>query len=404
MTILEKERGIMNLAKRATSLTPSTTLEITAMANELKAKGHNVIGLGAGEPDFNTPEHILSAAKTAMDEGKTKYTPAGGLEALKKAIIHKTKEDQGLVYDSGEVIVTNGAKHALALLFQALIEDGEEVIVPSPYWVSYPEQVKLAGGNPVILETSEENEFKVTLEDLNNAITSKTRALIINSPSNPTGMIYSREELKAIGDWCVQKDILIISDEIYEKLVYDHHSASSIASCSEDIKQQTIIINGVSKSHAMTGWRIGYALGKKQLIKAMTTIASHSTSNPASISQHAALAAYTGSQEPVEKMRQAFEGRLHNAYEKLINIPGLTCLKPQGAFYLFANAKEAATITGFSSVSDWVSALLEEEKVALIPGEGFGKKDYVRLSYATSLEQMDEAIVRIKRFMEKHSK
>ncbi len=304
---------MMKLANRATAVNPSSTLAITSLANELKSEGHNVIGLGAGEPDFNTPAHIIEAAKKAMDEGKTKYTPSGGLKELKEAIVHKAKEDQNLNYSTDQVIVTNGAKHALYLLFQSLIEDQEEVIVPSPYWVSYPEQVKLAGGRPVILETEADHHFKVTPQLLERARTSKTRALIINSPSNPTGMIYTKDELAEIGDYCVKHDILIISDEIYEKLIYDENTFTSIAQCSNEIQNQTIVINGVSKSHAMTGWRIGYAIGNKDLIKAMTTMASHSTSNPTSISQHGAIAALNGPKEPVEEMRKAFEERFHNA-------------------------------------------------------------------------------------------
>ncbi|WP_199425918.1 pyridoxal phosphate-dependent aminotransferase [Thermaerobacillus caldiproteolyticus] len=390
----------MNLAKRVSSLTPSTTLAITAKAKELKAAGYDVIGLGAGEPDFNTPQHIIDAAVKAMNEGHTKYTPSGGLPSLKAEIIKKFQEDQQLTYEPSEIIVCIGAKHALYTLFQVILDEGDEVIIPTPYWVSYPEQVKLAGGVPVYVEGREENEFKITPEQLKAAITERTKALIVNSPSNPTGMIYTEEELKALGDICLQHDILIISDEIYEKLIYGNHRHVSIAQLSPELKAQTIIINGVSKSHSMTGWRIGYAAGNKEIIRAMTDLASHSTSNPTSIAQYAAIAAYSGPQEPVEEMRQAFEERLNIIYEKLIRIPGFTCVKPQGAFYLFPNAREAANMAGYHTVDEFVEALLEEAKVALVPGSGFGAPDNVRLSYATSLELLEEAVERMKQFME----
>lgn len=391
----------MKLAKRVSTLTPSTTLEITAKAKELKDAGYDVIGLGAGEPDFNTPNHILEAAKKAMDEGFTKYTPSGGLPALKKAIIEKLEHDQHLTYKPSEVIVCIGAKHALYTLFQVILDEGDEVIIPTPYWVSYPEQVKLAEGVPVYVEGKEENQFKITAEQLESVITSKTKALILNSPSNPTGMIYSKEELQELGKICLEHDILIVSDEIYEKLLYDGNEHISIAELSPELKEQTIIINGVSKSHSMTGWRIGYAVGNEEIISAMTNLASHSTSNPTSIAQYATIAAYQGSQEAVEVMRQAFEERLTIIFEKLNNIPGFHCIKPQGAFYLFPNASEAAKLAGFQDVDSLVKALLEEEKVALVPGSGFGADNYVRLSYATSLEQLESAVERIARYMEK---
>jgi aspartate aminotransferase len=394
----------MKLAKRVEALTPSTTLAITAKANALKAEGHNVIALGAGEPDFNTPIHIIEAAYKSMKEGHTKYTASGGLVTLKKAIANKLKKDQGLTYETSEIIVSTGAKHSLYSLFQAIIDEGDEVIIPIPYWVSYPEQVKLAGGTPVYVEGKEENEFKITAEDLNKSITKQTKALILNSPSNPTGSLYSEEELKAIGEVCLEKDVLIVSDEIYEKLVYDRMKHTSIAQISPELKEQTIIINGLSKSHAMTGWRIGFAAGNAKVIKAMTNLDSHSTSNPTTTSQHGALAAYNGTQEPVEEMRQAFEERLNKVYDRLITLPGIKCVKPNGAFYLFPNAKEAVKMTGFACVDEWVEAILEEEKVALVPGAGFGAPDNVRLSYATSLDTIMEALDRIERFIVRHSK
>ncbi|MBH0157425.1 pyridoxal phosphate-dependent aminotransferase [Fictibacillus sp. 5RED26] len=389
----------MKLAKRVEALTPSTTLAITAKANQLKAEGHDVIALGAGEPDFNTPIHIIEAAYESMKEGHTKYTASGGLLSLKKAIANKLKQDQGLTYETSEIIVSTGAKHSLYSLFQAILDEGDEVIIPIPYWVSYPEQVKLADGTPVYLEGKEENGFKITAEDLTNVITKQTKALILNSPSNPTGSLYSADELRAIGEVCLEHDVLIVSDEIYEKLVYGGVKHTSIAELSPELKKQTIIINGLSKSHAMTGWRIGFAAGDAKIIKAMTNLDSHSTSNPTTTSQHGALAAYNGTQEPVEEMRQAFEERMNKVYDRLITIPGITCVKPNGAFYLFPNATEAVRMTGFNSVDEWVEALLEEEKVALVPGSGFGAPDNVRLSYATSLDTIMEALDRIERFI-----
>jgi aspartate aminotransferase len=392
----------MRLSERVKTITPSSTLAITAKANQLKDEGHDIIALGAGEPDFNTPNYIIEAAYDAAKKGKTKYTATAGLAELKQAIVDTLKQDQNLVYKPNQIIVSSGAKNALYLVFQALLNEGDEVLIPSPYWVSYPEQVKLAGGVPVFVEGHEINHFKVTVEQLKKSITDRTKALIINSPSNPTGMIYKKEELQAIGQFCLEQNLYIISDEIYNKLVYDGAKAPSITELSPELQKQTILINGVSKSHAMTGWRIGFAAGDRELIKAMTNVASHSTSNPTSIAQYGALAAYTGPHEPVEEMRKAFEDRLNYAYERLINIPGLTCVKPKGAFYLFPNAKKAAKMTGFETVDQWVEALLEEEKVALVPGSGFGAKDYVRLSYATSLENLKEALDRIHRFMESH--
>jgi aspartate aminotransferase len=394
----------MELANRVASLTPSSTLAITAKAKALKAEGHDVIGLGAGEPDFNTPQHIIDAASKAMEEGHTKYTPAGGLAELKKAILTKFENDQGLAYEPAEVIVCIGAKHALYTLFQVILNKDDEVIIPTPYWVSYPEQVKLAEGNPVIVESREENDFKLTPEELKKAITKKTKAVIINSPSNPTGSMYTKEELQALGEVCLANNVLIVSDEIYEKLVYSGNEHISIAQLSEALKENTIIINGVSKSHSMTGWRIGYAVGNKEIIKAMTNLASHSTSNPTSIAQYGAIAAYNGPQDAVSEMKDAFEERLKNVYEQLVSIPGFTCVKPKGAFYLFPNVQKAAELTGYKNVDDWVKALLEEEKVALVPGSGFGSPENVRLSYATSMELLQSALDRIKIFMDKKMK
>ncbi|RNF40478.1 pyridoxal phosphate-dependent aminotransferase [Planococcus salinus] len=388
-----------NLADRVKTLTPSTTLAITAKANELKAQGVDIIGLGAGEPDYNTPDHILQAAYQSMMDGKTKYTPAGGLPALKQAIIDKLQKDQNLTYQANEVMVGVGAKHVLYTLFQVLLNEGDEVIIPIPYWVSYPEQVKLAQGVPVYIEATASQQYKISPQQLREAITDRTKAIVLNTPSNPTGMIYSKEELAEIAEVCREFDILIVSDEIYEKLIYGDVSHTSIAELSEDAKQRTLIINGVSKSHSMTGWRIGYAAGDSDLIKAMTDLASHSTSNPTTTSQYAAIEAYTGPQDAVEEMRQAFESRLEAIFPKVEAIPGFQVIRPQGAFYLLPEVSEAAQKTGYDSVDDFVTALLTEANVAVIPGSGFGAHSTIRLSYATSLEALTEAVERIHQFV-----
>lgn len=390
----------LKLAGRVKTLTPSSTLAITAKAKELKAAGHDVIGLGAGEPDFNTPQHIIDAATRSMNEGQTKYTPSAGLPALKEEIAKKFKRDQGLNFELNEIMVGSGAKHVLYTLFQVLLDEGDEVIIPIPYWVSYPEQVKLAGGVPVFVEGAESNQFKITPDQLRNMVTDRTKAIIINSPSNPTGMIYTKEELSALGQVCLEKNILIVSDEIYEKLIYGGNEYVSIAQISPELKELTIIINGVSKSHSMTGWRIGYAAGNKVIIKAMTNLASHSTSNPTTTAQYGAIAAYSGSQDAVEVMRKAFEERLNIIYEQLNQIPGFTCIKPQGAFYLFPNAQKAAEMTGYKTVDEFATALLEDAKVAVIPGSGFGASENIRLSYAASLDLLETAVARIKEFVE----
>ncbi|PUB10301.1 pyridoxal phosphate-dependent aminotransferase [Paenisporosarcina sp. OV554] len=387
------------LANRVHTLSPSTTLAITAKAKELKQQGIDVIGLGAGEPDYNTPQNILDAALKSMNEGHTKYTPAGGLPALKKAIIDKLQRDQGLAYEPSEILIGIGAKHVLYTLFQVLLNEQDEVIIPIPYWVSYPEQVKLAGGVPVYIEGTAGQQYKVSPQQIQAAITDKTRAIILNSPSNPSGMIYKEEELREIAEICKEANIWIISDEIYEKLIYGDAKHVSIAQTSEDAKERTLVINGVSKSHSMTGWRIGYAAGNKEVIKAMTDLASHSTSNPVTTSQYAAIEAYNGPQDTVEEMRAAFESRLEIIYPKVVAIPGFKVLKPQGAFYLLPDVSEAARMTGFETVDAFVNALLTEANVAVIPGSGFGAPSTIRLSYATSLDLLEAAVARIDSFV-----
>lgn len=393
----------MQLANRVQTLTPSSTLAITAKAQALRASGHDVIGLGAGEPDFDTPSYILDAVDEAMRHGLTRYTPAGGIIQLRTAITEKMERDHGLHYDVDQVIVTTGAKHALYTLFQVLLNKEDEVIVPTPYWVSYPEQIKLAEGVPVFVKGEESNLFKLTPEALEEAITEKTRAVIINSPSNPTGMMYSEEELIKLGEVCLKHNLVIISDEIYEKLIYTDYRHVSIASLSDQLKEQTIVINGLSKSHAMTGWRIGYACGNATIIKAMTNLASHSTSNPTTVSQYGALAAYQHDDFEVMAMVDSFKERLDYTYQLIQALPGVHCVKPQGAFYLFPNVAEAVNACGFSDVSAFSTALLEEEQVALVPGDGFGAPENVRLSYVIQKEKIEEAVKRIDRFIKRHS-
>ena len=388
------------LAARVKTLSPSTTLAITAKAKEMKESGIDIIGLGAGEPDYNTPDTIIEAAYQSMKDGNTKYTPAGGLPALRDAVINKLQTDQNLSYNRKEIMIGIGAKHVLYTLFQVLVDPGDEVIIPTPYWVSYPEQVKLAGGVPVHIEGTSAAKFKVTADQIAKAITSKTKALIINSPGNPTGMIYSRKELQKIADVCIEHNIWIISDEIYEKLIYGNDKHFSIAQLSEETKQRTLLINGVSKSHSMTGWRIGYIAGDATVISAMTDLASHSTSNPTTTSQYAAIEAYNGPQDAVETMRIDFESRLNRIYPQILAIPGFDVIKPQGAFYLLPDVSEAAKKTGFSTVDDFAEALLTEARVAVIPGSGFGSSDTIRLSYATSIELLEEAVHRIRTFVE----
>lgn len=393
----------IQLSERVQALTPSSTLAISTKAKELKAEGHDVISLGVGEPDFNTPNYIIEAATKALTDGHTKYTASGGINELKDVIIQKFKKDNHLSYARDEIIVTTGAKYGLYAVFQALINDGDEVIIPSPYWVSYTEHVKLAGGEPRLIESLEENNFKITPAQLEQSITDKTKALIINSPSNPTGMMYSAEELAALGEVCLHHNLIIISDEIYEKLVYTEEEHVSIAALSEDLKQRTVVINGVSKSHAMTGWRIGYAAGPTAIIQAMTNHASHAISNPTSVAQYAALEAYRNEKENdhiFTEMKTVFKARLDLFHALIQEIPGVKCNKPSGAFYIFPNVKETARINRFHHVDDWVTALLEEEKVALVPGSAFGAPDNVRLSYATSTDLLVEAATRIKRFVE----
>ncbi|WP_321387573.1 pyridoxal phosphate-dependent aminotransferase [uncultured Enterococcus sp.] len=392
----------MKISKRAQQLSPSVTLAASSKAKKLKSEGKDVLNLTVGEPDFATPKNIQEAAIQAITDGRASYyTPSAGIPQLREAVVEMIHKVYGLDYEAKNVIVTDGAKYSLYLLFQAMLDVGDEVIIPVPYWVSYGEQVKLAEGTPVFVSCKQENEFKVTVEQLEAARTKQTKAMILNSPSNPTGMIYTEAELTAIGNWAVEHDIMIISDDIYGQLVYNGNTFTPIATISEEIRKQTIIINGVSKSYAMTGWRIGYTIADEELIGAMNNIASHSTSNPTAVSQYAAVEALNGSQETVEEMRQAFEARLNTIYPKAAALPGFKLTKPQGAFYLFPNIRETLTLCGYDNVTNWVDDLLEEAYVALVTGEGFGSADHIRISYASDLAVLEQAIERIAAFIDK---
>ncbi|EOL42083.1 aspartate aminotransferase [Enterococcus phoeniculicola] len=395
----------MKISQRAEQLEPSVTLVAAAKAKALKAQGLDILSLTVGEPDFATPENIQEAAIKAIKNGNASYyTPTAGIPELRQAIVSYLQENYGLTYKTTQTIVTDGAKFALYTLFQAILDAGDEVIIPVPYWVSYGEQVKLAQGTPIFVNCKESNHFKVTVDQLEEAYSSRTKAIIINSPSNPTGMIYTKEELTEIGNWAVEKDILIIADDIYGRLVYNGNEFTPIATISEAIRKQTIIINGVSKTYAMTGWRIGYAVGDETIIQTMVDIASQSTSNPTAVSQYAAVEALLGEQDTVEEMRVAFENRLNKFYPLIEALPGVRIEKPQGAFYLFPNVKETIAICGYENVTDWVDDLLEEAQVALITGEGFGSDEHVRISYATNLGILEEAVDRIAAFIERKRK
>ncbi len=395
----------MNLSKRAQAISPSPTLGITAKAKALRAEGIDIIGFGAGEPDFDTPDHIKQEAIKALSEGFTKYTPTAGIPDLKKAVCSRFKEDIGVEYEPSEVIVSCGAKHSIYNIIQVLCQPGDEVIIPAPYWVSYPEMVRVAEATPVIVETGEENGFKLTPQLLEKHITQKTKALVLNSPSNPTGATYFAEELEAIARIAVEKDILVISDEIYDKLLYDGLKYTSIASLGPEIMARTLVVNGVSKAYSMTGWRIGYVAGAKEIVGAMSNLQDHSTSNPTSIAQRAALAALTGSQEAVRQMAAEFEKRRNYMVDRLNKIDGFSCLMPPGAFYAFVNVSgilgksiNGKVATGSMELTE---ILLAEAKVAVLPGLPFGADKYLRLSYATSMENITAGLDRIEELVKR---
>lgn len=392
------------LSKKANMISPSPTLAIDAKAKQMKQDGLDVVGFGAGEPDFDTPIHVKEAAVEAINEGFTKYTPVAGYPELKEAIRKKLFYENDLEYQDSEIVVSNGAKHSISNTFAALLNEGEEVIIPSPYWVSYPQLVKLHGGTPVIVEPKKGNNYKVTAEELQEALSSRTKAVIINTPCNPTGQVYSREELEEIASFAVENNVYVVADEVYEKIIYDGEKQISIASLGEDIKDKTILINGASKAYSMTGWRIGYTASNKETAAAMTNIQSHSASNPNSIAQKAVKAALEGSQDCVEQMRQTFEQRRNYMVERIEQMPLLSCLYPQGAFYLFINIEESFTKKyrrkTVGNGLKFAELLLEHYHVAVVPGEGFGAPEFMRLSFAVSMENIKRGLNRLQAFIE----
>jgi len=381
------------ISQRAASLAPSLTLAIDSKAKQLKAEGQDVVGFGAGEPDFDTPQHIKDAAAKALAEGFTKYTPSSGIPELRQAIAEKFKRDNGLSYKPSQIIVSCGGKHSCYNVILATCEQGDEVIIPSPYWLSYPEMVKLAAATPVILPTTDKTEFKVTPEQLRAAITPRTRLFILNSPSNPTGSLYTREEIKALGDICVQKNVLIMSDEIYEKLVYDGAEHASVASFSQAHYEHTILVHGFAKAYSMTGWRLGYLAAPDPIAKAIDAIQSHSTSNPTSFAQKGAVAALNGPQDHLKTWLAEYARRRSYAHKRLNSIPGISCVNAKGAFYLFPNIGRL----GLKS-TEFCARLLDQEKVAAVPGIAFGAEDYLRISYATSMANIEKGLDRIEKF------
>ena len=395
----------MELSKKAQRIEASVTLAITAKAKEMKENGIDVISFGAGEPDFNTPANIINAAIKAMEEGNTKYTNVNGILPLREAICKKFKEDNGLIYKPSQIVVSTGAKQSLANVFLAILNPGDEVIVPNPYWVSYPELIGLADGKAVFVESDETSSYKFTKENLEKVVTEKTKAIILNTPNNPTGTIYNKEELIEIAEFAKKHDLIIVSDEMYEKLVYDGEKHISIASVSDDAYERTIVINGLSKSYAMTGWRLGYCGASEKIAKLMTNIQSHMTSNVCSITQYAAVEALNGPQDKVKEMIVEFERRRNYMAKTLEEMNNLSIIKPQGAFYIMINIDKCLgkEINGerINDSMDFSAKLLEHEKVAVIPGKAFGLDNYVRVSYATSMESIEKGLERINKFVNK---
>lgn len=393
----------MHISKKAARVSPSSTLKIDTKFKEMKAQGIDVVGFGTGEPDFDTPDYIKEAAINAIQNGFTKYTPASGTMDLKKAVCGKLKRENNLDYEPANIVISNGAKHSLTNIFLAICDPGDEVIIPAPYWVSYPEMVRLADGEPVFLHTTEEEGFKVTAEDFEKAITPKTRAFIMNSPSNPTGMVYTKEELAAIAEVAVKHGIYVVSDEVYEHLVYDGNEHISIASLGEEIKKLTIVVNALSKTYAMTGWRVGYTACEAQLAKAMGNVQSHATSNPNSIAQAAGVAALDGGLETVYEMREAFMQRRDYMVKRISQIEGVSCLNPGGAFYVLMNISKikGKTLYGkkIETSDDFTDLFLEKANVAAVAGSGFAADDYVRWSYATSMENIQKGLDRLEKFL-----
>ncbi len=384
----------MELARRITEIEPSVTLAISAMAKAMQLDGKDICSFSAGEPDFDTPEHIKAAAKQALDLGKTRYGAAAGEPQLRQAIATKLQRDNGLNYHAANILVTNGGKHSLYNLMVTLINPGDEVIIPAPFWLSYPEMVKLADGIPVIVHTDSSTNYKITPAALDAAITPRTKLFILNSPSNPSGVVYTRAELQALAKVVVDRDILVVSDEIYEKIIYDGVEQVSIGALGEDIFERTIISNGFAKAYAMTGWRVGYLAAPLALIQAASTLQGHSTSNVCTFAQYGAIAALEGSQDCVERMCQAFAMRRQAILDRLQAIPGLSCAKPDGAFYVFVNIAN----TNLNSL-EFCQQLLEQHQVATIPGLPFGADDHIRISYATNMATIDKGMDRLDKFI-----
>ena len=396
-------QGLKPISKIASQIQASTTLVIDAMFKDMKANGIDVVGFGAGEPDFPTPEHIKQAGIMAIENNHTKYTPASGLLDLKKAACRRLLEDNGLSYRPEQICVASGAKHAIYIALMVLCNPGDEVVIAAPYWVSYSEMVRQAGANPVIVAAGEDAHFKITAEQLEAAITPNTKVFMLNSPSNPTGMVYTKEELEAIAAVCVKHNIYVLADDIYSNLVYDNLEYRSIASLGEEIKRRCIVINGVSKSYAMTGWRIGYAVAEPEIIKAMSNYVSHSTSAPSTVSQYAAIEALNGPQEDIEEMRKAFQARRDHLVTRMNEIEGVSCIKPQGAFYVMMNMESfiGKEMYGrkITCDDDFAQLFLEKGLVATVPCSAFAAPGFIRWSYATSMQEIDKGLDRLQSFI-----
>lgn len=396
-------QGLKPISKIASQIQASTTLVIDSMFKDMKANGIDVVGFGAGEPDFPTPEHIKQAGIMAIENNRTKYTPAAGLLDLKKAACHRLLEDNGLSYHPEQICVASGAKHAIYIALMVLCDPGDEVVIAAPYWVSYSEMVRQAGAAPVIVAAGEEAHFKITAQQLEDAITPKTKVFMLNSPSNPTGMVYTKEELEAIAAVCVRHNIYVIADDIYSNLVYDNLEYHSIASLGEEIKRHCIVINGVSKSYAMTGWRIGYAAAEPEIIKAMSNYVSHSTSAPSTVSQYAAIEALNGPQEDIAEMRKAFQARRDHLVSRMNEIEGVSCIKPQGAFYVMMNMESfiGKEMYGrkITCDDDFAQLFLEKGLVATVPCSAFAAPGFIRWSYATSMQEIDKGLDRLQAFI-----
>ena len=393
------------ISKIAAAVSPSATLAVNALAKKMRAEGKDVVGFGTGEPDFETPDRISYAGICAICDGQTKYTPAAGIVPLRKAVCKRLKEDYDLDYDETQVVVASGAKHSVYLALAVLVDPGDEVILPAPYWVSYYEMIRLVGGVPVVVTAGEDQNFKITAEQLEAAITEKTKAVMINNPSNPTGAIYTKEELQALANVCVRHDLFIIADEIYDKLIYDGARFTSIPTLGEDVKAHTILINGVSKTYSMTGWRVGYAVAEKPVASAMSSYASHSTGAPATMAQYAAQEALEGPQDEVEAMRKVFEERRNYLVSRMNAMDGVSCLTPNGAFYVMMNLEQlfGKTIDGevIATADDFARLFLEKSMVAVVSCTAFGAPSFVRWSYATSMENIQKGMDRLEQFLAK---